>query len=301
MSFVKSLIKLSRPRQWVKNSFVFTALIFSGQVLNVTAVAHSLIAFAAFCLLSSGIYFLNDFKDIREDRLHPTKCHRPLANGDLPAWAGIVGFFVLAGSALALCFFQLNTSTMFVLCAYLAVNIGYSMGLKHLVIIDVVLISSGFLLRIIAGAATISVSTSKWLILCGVTISLFLGFTKRRVEIVLLGEKAKEHRRVLAYYNTDFLDQVISIVTASTVVCYILYTVDVRTVHLVGSHLLVVSVPLVLYGILRYLYLVYNTSSNGDPSKIILTDRPLLLTVFLWGTVCTFIILFGERIKLHLL
>ncbi len=301
MRIWKSLIKLSRPRQWVKNFFVLTALIFSGQVLNVAAVTYALITFSAFCLLSSGIYFFNDFKDIREDRLHPLKRHRPLANGDLPAWTGLVGFFVLAGGALALSLSQLNISTMFVLCTYLVVNIGYSMGLKHLVIIDVVLISAGFLLRIIAGAAAISVSTSKWLILCGVTISLFLGFTKRRVEVVMLGEKAKAHRKVLAYYNTGFLDQVISIVTASTVVCYILYTVDNRTVHLVGSHLLVVSVPLVLYGIFRYLYLIYNTASSGDPSKVILTDRPLLLTVLFWGALCTVIIMFGDRIKLHLL
>jgi hypothetical protein len=158
------------------------------------------------------------------------------------------------------------------------------------------LIAAGFVLRILAGAAAIGVVPSTWLVLCAVTISLFLGFTKRRAEVVLLGEKAREHRRVLAFYNTAFLDQMISIVTAATVVCYILYTVDDRTVAMIGSRLLILSVPFVLYGIFRYLYLVYHTEAGGDPTRTVFTDVPILLNGVAWGVLCTVIILFGKQI-----
>lgn len=280
----------------MKNIFVFTAIIFSGRVDDTGSIVNAVVALVAFCLASSSIYFLNDFRDVQEDRRHPTKCRRPLASGALPVWVGPVGFAILAALSLLVAFMRLNTASGLVVGVYLVINLLYSLGLKHIVIIDVLLIAAGFVLRILAGAAAIEVMPSTWLILCAVTISLFLGFTKRRAEVVLLGDKAKEHRRVLAFYNTAFLDQIISIVTAATVVCYILYTVDSRTQDLVGSRLLILSVPLVLYGIFRYLYLVYHAESGGDPTRTIFTDVPLLITGALWGVLCTGVILFGRTV-----
>jgi 4-hydroxybenzoate polyprenyltransferase len=289
-----AILALVRPKQWVKNIFVFAVLIFAGLVTDLDAIAHTLIAFASFCLASSAIYCLNDYRDVEEDRRHPKKCKRPLAAGHLPLAVGIVGFFALSLVSFGLSLFLLGKGPAAVIALYLALNVGYSLGLKHLVIIDVLIISAGFVLRILAGATALSVMPSAWLMLCGVTISLFLGFTKRRAEVVMLGDGAMKHRRVLEHYSTGFLDQMISIVTAATVVLYALYTVDDKTVALVGSRMLVLSVPLVLYGIFRYLYLVYHTSGGGDPTRAVFTDGPMLVTGFVWAALCLTIILWGR-------
>jgi 4-hydroxybenzoate polyprenyltransferase len=306
MNGLAALVRLARPKQWVKNIFVFTALIFarhteaSGETVSAitdpNAIVASLVAFACFCLASSAIYFFNDFRDVEEDRRHPVKRERPLAKGDLPPWVGIAGLFVCAGGALGVALASLGVVTAAVVGTYLVLNLMYSVGLKHVVIIDVLIISAGFVLRILAGAAAIPAMPSTWLILCAITISLFLGFTKRRAEVVLLGDKAHEHRRVLAHYSTAFLDQMISIATAATVVCYILYTVDARTVELVGSRLLLLTVPFVLYGIFRYLYLVYHAEAGGDPTRTVFTDVPLLITGVGWGAMCITVIVFGRGI-----
>ena len=306
MNGLVALVRLARPKQWVKNIFVFTALIFArhtdaagAQISAITdpaAITASLLAFACFCLASSAIYYFNDFRDVEEDRRHPVKRERPLAKGDLPRWVGVAGLFACAGGALGLALQTLGVVAAAVVGTYLVLNLMYSVGLKHVVIIDVLIISAGFVLRILAGAAAIPAMPSTWLILCAITISLFLGFTKRRAEVVLLGDKAHEHRRVLAHYSTAFLDQMISIATAATVVCYILYTVDGRTVELVGSRLLLLTVPFVLYGIFRYLYLVYHAEAGGDPTRTVLTDVPLLVTGVGWGGMCVTVIVFGRGI-----
>lgn len=296
MNKLRAVVKLARPKQWVKNIFVFTALIFSGKVTDPESVQTTIISFVSFCLASSAIYFFNDFADIDEDKNHPVKCRRPLASGDLPRFMGIVGFIVLVLGALGLPILVLNTPVTLVIGFFLLLNSAYSIGLKHFVIIDVLVIATGFVLRILAGAAALRVMPSAWLILCGVMISLFLGFTKRRAEVVLLGERAAEHRKVLREYSPAFLDQMISIVTAATVVGYVLYTVDTRTIELVGSRALLLSVPLVLYGIFRYLYLVYHSESGGDPTRTVFTDIPLLVTGGLWGLLCTTVILYGKNL-----
>jgi len=306
MKGLVALVRLARPKQWVKNIFVFTALIFArhteatgekvSAITDVGAITDSLLAFACFCLASSATYFFNDYRDLEEDRRHPVKRFRPLAHGDLPPWTGIAGLIVCAGGAIGLAFVSLGAVAAAVVGTYLALNLMYSAGLKHVVIIDVLIISAGFVLRILAGAAAIPAMPSTWLILCAITISLFLGFTKRRAEVVLLGDKAHEHRRVLAHYSTAFLDQMISIATAATVVCYILYTVDERTVELVGSRLLLLTVPFVLYGIFRYLYLVYHAEAGGDPTRTVFTDVPLLVTGAGWGAMCVTVIIFGRGI-----
>jgi len=306
MNPVHALVRLARPKQWVKNIFVFTALIFArytapgggkvSAILNFGAVVDTLVAFACFCAASSAVYFLNDYRDYEEDRLHPVKCRRPLASGALPRWIGIAGFVSCALGAVGASALLLGPVTAGVIATYIVLNIAYSIGLKHVVIIDVIIIAAGFVLRILAGAAAISALPSTWLILCAIMISLFLGFTKRRAEVVLLGEHAKEHRKVLADYSTVFLDQMISIVTAATVVCYVLYTVDGRTVEIVGSRLLLFTVPFVLYGVFRYLYLVYHVESGGDPTRTVFTDVPILITGACWGATCIAVILFGRHI-----
>ncbi len=288
--------KLARPQQWVKNIFVFTAAIFAGQILDPGALSLTLFAFLGFCLASSAVYFINDYKDVEEDKKHPTKCTRPLAAGLIPRHVGLFGFVVLFVAAIAVPYLFINRATAFMILIYLLLNIGYSLGLKHVVIIDVLVLSSGFVLRILAGATAISVLPSPWLVLCGVMISLFLAFTKRRAEVVLLKERASSHRRVLAQYSQAYLDQAISIVTAATVVGYVLYTVDERTVELVGSRAMILGVPLVLYGIFRYLYLVYHAETGGDPTKTVFTDIPLLITGALWGILSMLIIFFGKQI-----
>ncbi len=295
MKQLKATFKLARPQQWVKNIFVFTALIFAGKAGDWESIKLTLLTFGAFCLASSAIYFLNDYRDLDEDRKHPVKRSRPLASGAIPPWVGIVGFMVFLAVSLVVPLYFVNKMTTVVVATYIVLNIGYSLGLKHLVIIDVIVLASGFVLRILAGAATLTVLPSTWLVLCGVTISLFLGFTKRRAEVVLLGDRAQEHRRVLAHYSPAFLDQAISIVTAATVVGYVLYTVDERTVDLVGSRAMILSVPLVLYGIFRYLYLVYHTESGGDPTRTVFTDVPILVTGVVWGVLCMLVIFFGRN------
>jgi 4-hydroxybenzoate polyprenyltransferase len=296
METFKAIVHLARPKQWIKNIFVFATLIFAGRVFDPNAVLVTLIAFGAFCLASSAIYFLNDYRDIEEDRKHPNKKTRPLASGALPPWMGLAGSTILMAAAMAVSISLLNIMAVLVIGCYLILNIAYSLGLKHIVIIDVLVIATGFVMRILAGAAALLVMPSAWLVLCGVTISLFLGSTKRRAEVVMLGDKAIEHRKVLAYYSTAFLDQMISAVTAATIVAYVLYTVDERTVEIVGSRALLLSVPFVLYGIFRYLYLVYHAESGSDPTRTVFTDLPLLITGALWGILCTTVILKGKEI-----
>ncbi|MCP4197742.1 MAG: decaprenyl-phosphate phosphoribosyltransferase [Proteobacteria bacterium] len=297
MDIILGIIKLARPQQWVKNIFVFPVLVFSGSILQIEQVILTLVAFAAFCLASSSVYVINGFIDIDEDKKHPIKRFRPLASGSVPKWTGLVGSIVLGGLSLAIPAIYLNPPTVGVVGFYLLLNILYNLGLKHLVIIDVLVIASGFVLRILAGATALYIMPSPWLVLCAVMLSLFLAFTKRRAEILSLGDEAAQHRKVLADYSPMFLDQVISIVTASTVLGYVLYTVDDRTTAIVGSRLLLLSVPFVLYCIFRYLYLIYQVNAeDGNHARTIFTDVPMLISGGIWGILCTVIVLFGNKI-----
>ncbi len=296
MNTFEAIIRLARPQQWLKNIFVFAVLIFAGRAMELDAIELTLTTFFSFCLASSAIYFLNDYKDIEEDKNHPIKQYRPMASGALPPWVGVLGCLLLATTSLAIAYLFVNLPTTLVVSIYLVLNFAYSLGLKHIVIIDVLCIASGFVLRILAGSAALSASPSTWLVLCGVMISLFLAFTKRRGEVTRLGERATEHRKVLAEYSTAFLDQAISIVTTATVVGYVLYTVDERTVELVGSRAMLLSVPPVLYGIFRYLYLVYHERTAEDPTRTVFADVPILITGVIWGICCMLVIFFGKSI-----
>ncbi|MBI2943727.1 MAG: decaprenyl-phosphate phosphoribosyltransferase [Candidatus Wallbacteria bacterium] len=286
------LFEAARPKQWVKNGFVFAALFFSHNLGEPAMVARAVAAFVSFCLLSSAVYYLNDLCDLDADRAHPTKCTRPLASGRLsvPVGRAITAVLALAGLGLAL---ALGTAFFAIAACYLGQNLAYSLWLKRVVILDVMLIAAGFVLRAIGGAMALPVAFSGWLVLCTVMLALFLGFTKRRQEIVLLGEEAARHRETLTSYNLPFLDQMISVVTASTVMSYALYTVSPDVVSKYRTENLSFTLPFVLFGIFRYLFLVHVRSDGDNPTRVVLGDRPLQVNILLWALTAG-IILYGN-------
>jgi len=287
------LFKSIRPQQWLKNLFIFAPLIFSENIFNRSMFLQSLLAFAVFCLLSGALYILNDLKDIEEDRLHPIKSKRPLAAGELKKRQAIAAFVIL--SFISLLFASLvNEEFLWVCLLYYFLQIAYSFALKHVVILDVFIVASGFFLRVIAGAVAIQVQISPWLLICTTLLALFLALSKRRHEILLLDEEAVNHRPILKEYSPYLLDQMISVVTASTVIAYCLYTISGETIEKFGTNKLILTIPFVLYGIFRYLYLIHQKAEGGTPETLILKDRPLLFDIFLWIISAALIIYFGR-------
>lgn len=270
-----------RPRQWTKNLLVFAALIFSRNLFNPSMLRESVIAFVIFCLLSGSVYTLNDLLDVQQDRTHPKKSQRPLASGKLRPLTAIVSGALLVLLSLANAFW-LNPGFGAIALGYFILQIAYSTLLKHVVIIDVLAVSTGFVLRAIAGAEVISVPISSWLLVCTILLALFLSLGKRRHEIILLEENAANHRKILYEYSPGLLDQMISVVTASTVVAYALYTMSEETVTKFQTDNLKYTIPFVLYGIFRYLYLIHQRSEGGSPEKILYNDKPLLLNIILY-------------------
>jgi 4-hydroxybenzoate polyprenyltransferase len=270
-----------RPGQWAKNVLVFAPLVFAQHALDPRELSRTLAAFGLFCLASGAVYLFNDFLDREQDRGHPVKKHRPIASGRLsPAVAGGVAAAAAAGSlALAL---PLAPSLSAVLGAYLVINLAYSRWVKNLVILDVMTIAAGFVLRVVAGGVAIHVAISSWLLLCTSLLALFLGFGKRRHELLLLESVAQSHRPILSEYSPYLLDQMISVVTASTLVCYALYTMDPAVQQKLHTTHLPLTIPFVLYGIFRYLYLVHQKEAGGDPSQVVFSDQPLLVNILLW-------------------
>ncbi len=249
-------------------------------------------AFAAFCLLSSAVYIFNDIKDMDQDRVHPRKRSRPIASGELSAGiAGAVGLGLLfAGLGLS---FTLGVPFILVAASYLFLQAGYIYLLKRVVLLDVIIISLGFVIRAIAGAVAISVFISPWLILCTFLIALFLALAKRRHELILLNEAAASHRSNLADYTVPLLDQLISIVTAATIISYSIYTLSPGVTEKFGNRYMILTLPFVLYGIFRYLYLIYVREEGGSPTRVLLADLPLLVSAILWGMTAVGIIYFG--------
>ena len=278
----RSLVKTLRPQQWVKNLFVLAPLLFSQNLFTPAAVGRALTAFVLFCLASSSVYLLNDIRDREQDRLHPRKRHRPLASGELNVSLAAGVMIALLLSALAGAW-MVSKPLALVLFGYWLINLLYSTWLKHQVILDVFAIASGFVLRVAGGGLAIEVEISHWLLLCTTLLALFLGFSKRRHELGLLKAGAQAHREVLADYNPRFLDMMIAIVTASTVMSYALYTVSEDTMRRFHTHALMLTLPFVLYGIFRYLYLIHHKNEGGDPTQSLLTDIPMLVNVFLWA------------------
>jgi 4-hydroxybenzoate polyprenyltransferase len=278
-----------RPQQWIKNTFVFAALVFAGHLRIAQDILLACFGFALFSLVASSVYIFNDIVDLEKDKLHPAKSHRPLPAGKLSVSTAAAAAAVLAALGLA-GGFLLKVEFGAVLLLYVLINILYTLKLKETVILDVMTIAAGFVLRVVGGAFLISVPTSEWLIICTVLLSLFLGFSKRRHELTILEAHANTHRAVLQHYSPYFLDQMIGIVTASTVMSYTLYTISEDTVLKFGNNHLIYTVPFVLYGIFRYLYIVHQKEEGGNPTKIALTDRPLLLNMVLWILVASLII-----------
>ena len=282
-----------RPRQWVKNLFVFAGLVFA-QKLFTPSVWPALGAFAVFCALSGSVYLLNDAADREKDRLHPDKKWRPIASGRLPAGTAVTAAAVLVVAALAGSL-VLSRPLAVVALAYAVLLGAYSVWLKHVVIVDVIVVAIGFVLRAVAGAVAIDVEISGWLLICTVLMALFLALGKRRHEYLTLGEAAVRHRPILAEYSAGLLDQMIAVVTASTVTAYALYTMSPETVAKFETHLLPVTLPFVLYGIFRYLYLLYRRQLGGNPSELFLNDGPLLVNTLLW-ILAVALIIYGPRV-----
>ena len=281
-------IRAIRPEQWLKNGFVLSPLVFSGRALIWDAQWRAVVAFLAFCAVASAVYLMNDVLDREADRLHPRKASRPIAAGSISVRsaltvATLLGAIGLVAGALA------GIKVAAVLLSYLALNVLYGTWLKNVVIVDVFAIAAFFIMRLVAGAAAVNVKPSIWLLLCGGLLALYLGFAKRRHELVLLGGGSPTHRAVLANYSTTFLDQLSVVLLAVTIVSYIMYTLESDTARIVGSDALSYSTAFVLYGVLRYLYLVHR-NEGGNPTETLLTDRSLLLAVILWGAYCGAII-----------
>lgn len=270
-----------RPRQWVKNGFLFVGLVFSQNLFQIDLFIKVCEGFLVFCLAASSIYVFNDIHDRESDRRHPEKYRRPLAQGSLLVSEAYMVSVVLAAVALILAF-MMERTFLLILLAYFVLNLAYSLKIKQVVILDIMFIASGFVLRILAGTTLAGVNPSDWLVICTITLSLFLGFSKRRNELVLMGENAGTQRKVLKEYSIHFLDQMISMVTACTVMSYILYTVSPETVGRFGTKNLMFSIPFALFGVFRYLYLIYLKKKMGDPIDLILKDFPFLLNILLW-------------------
>ena len=277
---ISALIKTMRPRQWTKNGFVFFALMFDKQLFRREPFLRTLAGFALFCLASSAVYLINDIADVEADRKHPEKKHRPIASGKLPLNTAWLAAILLVAVALPLGYF-LSPALAIILAVYLAINILYSRWLKHIPILDVFIVSSGFVLRVAAGVALITVERfSPWLYMITTLFSLYIGFGKRRAEMSLLETGAGSHRKVLDGYTLPLLDQLITIVSGTTIVTYSLYTFTAP--NLPENHSMMLTIPFVVYGIFRYLQLIQTGHAAGAPDEVALKDRPLQVTVVLW-------------------
>ena len=288
-SLAVALLLSLRPHQWTKNLIVFAALVFGERRLDGAAILAAGITFAIFCALSGVVYLINDVRDRDADRLHPVKRRRPIASGALAPGTALIAAAGLAVLSLTAAF-VLSPAVGVVATMYLVLLGLYSTSLKHIVILDVLTIAFGFVLRAWAGAVAVEVVMSHWLLLLTLLLALFIGLSKRRAELVSLADDAREHRRSLAEYSPYLLDQMISVATASTLLAYALYTIDVQTVARFGTDRLLWTFPFPLYGVLRYLYLVHQREGGGDPAELLLTDRPLLACVGLWGVAVLLIV-----------
>lgn len=295
MSTLTALLRTMRPKQWLtKNIFIFAAVVFDSKLFVPgpffeRPLGRTLIGFVLLCLISSTIYIINDIADVEADRRHPKKKHRPIPSGQLPipiAWGAAIaiGLFTLAAS------FALNVTFGLIIVIYAAINLAYSFRLKHIVIVDVLIVAAGFVLRVAAGVALVNVVRfSPWLYMCMALLALFLGFAKRRQEIVLLNDGAIGSRAILEEYNLAFLDGMLNVVMACTVIAYSLYTFLAE--GLPPNHTMMLTIPFVLYGIFRYLYLVHVRGEIAPPDEVALKDRPLQIDLALWA-LCVLVILY---------
>ncbi len=275
-----------RPKQWIKNLIVLAPLVFSRNLFRQDMVGLSLLALGVFCLLSGAVYVFNDIVDYRQDRAHPIKRNRPIASGRIPRRGALAFGMVVAAGGLSIA--ALTDMSFFWVClAYTGLMVFYSLGLKHMVVLDVLIISIGFVLRAMAGVEILKgtdpgVVMSPWLLVCTLFLALFLGFSKRRSELDLLAHKAGLHRRSLEDYSKEFLDAMIAVVTAATVIAYAIYTIWPGTVEKFNTRNLIYTIPFVVFGLFRYMYLVIMKNEGGSPSEILVSDAPLVVDIVLW-------------------
>lgn len=276
---LRSIIKTLRPRQWTKNVFVFAALIFDGKLFHLNDFLRTLAGFGLFCIISSAVYIFNDLLDIEADRNHPVKKNRPIASGKIPLPVAIITGLLLALVALVASYL-LAWQFCLTLLVYFVMMLAYSKWLKYIPILDVLILAAGFVLRVHSGTTLIIVQRfSPWLYVLMTLLALYLGFGKRRAELTLLANDANTHRKVLDGYTLPLLDQFITIVSASTILAYSLYTFD----RLPGNHVLMLTIPFVVYALFRYLYLIQVEQIGGEPEEILLTDRPFQISIILWA------------------
>jgi 4-hydroxybenzoate polyprenyltransferase len=279
---IRLLFDSLRPEQWTKNLLVLAGVVFGGRLTEPHAVVTALATLAIFCVLSGAIYLFNDIADRNADRSHPLKRQRPVASGRLSVSVARATSGLLAAGGLAAAF-AVNRELGFIAGAYAGLLALYSIALKHVVIVDVLIIAAGFVLRAIAGAVAVDVPIGHWLLVCTTLLALFLALSKRRHEITLLAEGATDHRPILEEYSPYLLDQMIGVVTSSTLIAYTVYATSLDTAARLGTGKLGLTIPFVLYGIFRYLYLVHQKRGGGSPAAMLLTDRPLLACVGLWA------------------
>ena len=276
------LLASLRPEQWTKNLLVLAGVVFGGRLLEPPAVAIAAAAFAIFCALSGAVYLFNDLADREADQNHPLKRERPIASGRLATTTAVIAGVILGGGGV-IAAFLIGAQFGIIAATYMAALLLYSLALKHVVILDVLMIAAGFVLRAIAGAVAVAVPIGHWLLVCTTLLALFLALSKRRHELVLLADGATDHRPILEEYSPYLLDQMIGVVTSSTLIAYAVYATSADTAARLGTGKLGLTIPFVLYGIFRYLYLVHQKRGGGSPAAMLLTDRPLLACVALWA------------------
>lgn len=278
---LRNLLESLRPKQWIKNLFILAALVFDRQLTHLPSTIRTFSGLVIFCLLSSSVYLFNDIFDIEADKNHPIKKNRPIASGKISIQFAVFAGIILVFAAL-LWANQLSMYFLIICMVYLSINLLYSKWLKHMPILDVMIVASGFLLRVAGGVTLIDVERfSPWLYVVTTLLALFIGFGKRRAELTLLSINANNHRSVFEGYSIDFLDQLITIVSSTTIIAYSLYTFSAP--NLPSNNYMMLSIPIVLFGIFRYLYLIKVKESGGEPEELVMKDKPLLATIFLWS------------------
>jgi 4-hydroxybenzoate polyprenyltransferase len=276
-----ALLKLARPTQWLKNGIILLALIFAGEMTHPEKVELALLAIAIFCLLSSAVYTFNDLIDRKNDRKHPLKKNRPIASGKVSIGAAVTVVVILSSVGLAAAWL-INTNFFITAVVFVGFNLLYTLWLKNIVIVDVMAVALSFVVRAYAGAFAIDVPTSKWMLINTLLLAMFLGFGKRRHELIVLEEGAAAHRKILGKYSPYLLDQLIAVVTPSVLVMYMLYSFSTEVSLKLGTQNLFATIPFVVYGLFRYLYLIHKEEKGGSPTRVLIGDLPIMITVLLW-------------------
>ncbi|AYD40086.1 decaprenyl-phosphate phosphoribosyltransferase [Clostridium fermenticellae] len=275
---IKAILQLMRPKQWIKNSFVFAAIVFSGNFLNGRLLYYNILTFIIFCFTSSTVYILNDIVDIEKDKCHPDKKKRPLPSGRISKRTAIIFDILILFCVIFFSYIYLNLKILSIFLIYIIVNIFYCFKLKNIVILDVMTITFGFVLRVESGSLASNVQISPWLFLCTILLALFLALNKRKSELIALKDKSSSHRKILKEYSIDYIDSMLTIVTPSILMAYCLYTFSS-----VQSKTMIFTIPFILYGIFRYQYLMDKENIGGKPEDVFFKDTPFLVDILLWG------------------